>query len=198
MGAWEHPEISSPLHRCARGPGDSRHFHLALVLCPPSLAAGGTSLSLVGWGETDGFAGINCSELWTKTDFSWFQNNEYQGMMRSYENPNGGMAALANYAAGEWVDCGILGSSIFVTIYQTYCGQDGYAGKVKITKCWEYSDMTRTTSSFVTAAPEISAANSSDPEQRRVRRLGCIIGADNVRSQLAGACLLLCSFLLFE
>ena len=32
-----------------------------------------------------------------------------------------------------WIS-GILGFSI-VTIYQTYCGQDGYAGKVKITKC---------------------------------------------------------------
>ena len=28
-----------------------------------------------------------------------------------------------------------LGSLISVTIYQTYCGQNGYAGKVKITKC---------------------------------------------------------------
>ena len=29
--------------------------------------------------------------------------------MRSYENPNGGMVAVENYAAGQWVDIWDLG-----------------------------------------------------------------------------------------
>ena len=53
-----HGSLGTPRDILARGPGDSRHFHLALVLCPPPRAPGGPA-SVWSPGSR-----LNCSELW--------------------------------------------------------------------------------------------------------------------------------------